>query len=105
MLFVVGEASRVEKTREIGASTYRGSKTREVLAKRLNRVLRNPEGGSHGERDQRSVFHRRTSLELVRLHYEAYIHDGGEATTRTQRGRYGACGQREGKESEIRGTK
>ena len=74
VLFGVGEASRVKKTREVEASTYRGSETREVLAKRLNRVLRNPEGGSHGEEDQTSEFHRRTSLELIQQNRTAYIH-------------------------------
>src|SRR5712691_1825987 len=52
VLFGVREASRVKKTREVKANACRGSKTGKVLAKRLSRVLRSPEGGSHGEEDE-----------------------------------------------------
>src|SRR5260221_10493770 len=83
--FDVRRASRVEKTQEVKASTCRGSKTKGIGLSSSSRALRSPEGSSHRKETRTSEFHRRTSLKLVHLYYEAFIHKGGEATVRRTR--------------------
>src|SRR5260221_6451669 len=51
--FDVGRASRVEKTQEVRASTYRGSKMREFGLSGSSRALIGPEGRSHRKETKR----------------------------------------------------
>src|SRR5712691_5822081 len=83
--FDVRRASRVEKTQEVKASTYRGSKTKGIGLSSSSRALRSPEGGSRRKETRTSEFHRRTSLRarsMVRL--GLYTH-GGTTTARRER--------------------
>src|SRR5260221_9374368 len=78
----VERSSRIEKIREEKASTYRGSKTREIRLSDLSESLEILKRVHTGEETEMSEFHSRTSLELVHRCYEAYIQEGGVATTR-----------------------